>query len=482
MSTVESPPRDADEPPRDAGLGASDSPAEPRRARLIWGAAVGALLLFAFLLRIWGNGHGLPYAYNADENAHFVTRAIGLFGHDWDPNYYVNPPAYTYLVHLVLGVWYGGRAGVSNSFAADPTQIWIISRTIAALLGHDRRLAAVPRRRAARRPPRRPAGGGHLRGRLPAGLLRQARAQRRAHAGRRLPRPVGRGGHPAQRAHPGLRLGRAGPGPGLCDEVHGRDRAAADRRRGGRAVRRRRADVGAARDRHRRRRRARVVRRRQPLRAAGLLVLLGGRHAPVRGLRRRGRQARAHAGLRLRLLPVVLRLGAGLAAAALRRRRRGAPVVRRAPAAVDARAGDPRLLPVHGLPGALLRALAHAGLPVRLHPRRLRRDRARRLARVVLAGAAPDARGGGRRRCSAGRASSTRCTRASSCRATTRATSPATGWSPTSRRRRRSSSSPSCPTSGRRTSATRRRWRRTATAGTSSRSAARTSTPRRARR
>ena len=105
------------------------------RERLIWGAAVGALLLFAFLLRIWGNNHGLPYAYNADENAHFVTRAIGLFGHDWDPNYYVNPPAYTYLVHLVLGVWYGGRAGVSNSFAADPTQIWIISRTIAAVCG-----------------------------------------------------------------------------------------------------------------------------------------------------------------------------------------------------------------------------------------------------------------------------------------------------------------------------------------------------------
>ncbi len=107
----------------------------PPRERLIWGGAVGALLVCAFLLRIWGNSHGLPYAYNSDENAHFVTRAIGLFGHDWDPNYYVNPPAYTYVVHLVLGIWYGGRAGVSNAFAADPTQIWIISRTIAAVLG-----------------------------------------------------------------------------------------------------------------------------------------------------------------------------------------------------------------------------------------------------------------------------------------------------------------------------------------------------------
>jgi len=105
------------------------------RERLIWGAAVAGLLVVAFLLRIWGNGHGLPYAYNADENAHFVTRAIGLFGHGWDPKYYINPPAYTYLVHLLLGVWYGGRAGVSNSFAADPTTIWVIGRTLAALLG-----------------------------------------------------------------------------------------------------------------------------------------------------------------------------------------------------------------------------------------------------------------------------------------------------------------------------------------------------------
>jgi hypothetical protein len=103
--------------------------------RLWWGLAVGVLLVFAFCLRIWGVDHGLPYAYNADENAHFVTRAIGLFGHGWDPQYYVNPPAYTYLAHLLLGAWYGGRSGVANAFAADPTQIWILTRVLAAVLG-----------------------------------------------------------------------------------------------------------------------------------------------------------------------------------------------------------------------------------------------------------------------------------------------------------------------------------------------------------
>ncbi len=143
MSTVESPERDGEAASSSASAGGLNalltgpglSLRAPSRERLVWGAAVAGLLLLSLALRLWGNSHGLPYAYNADENAHFVTRSIGLFGHDWDPNYYINPPAYTYLVHIVLGVWYGGRAGVSNSFAADPTQIWIIARTVAAVMG-----------------------------------------------------------------------------------------------------------------------------------------------------------------------------------------------------------------------------------------------------------------------------------------------------------------------------------------------------------
>jgi hypothetical protein len=100
-----------------------------------WGLAIGAVLALALGLRLWGVSHGLPYAYNADENAHFVTRAIGMFGHDWNPNYYVNPPAYTYVVHLLLAIAYGGRAGVSNAFAAHPTEIWIIGRVAAGVIG-----------------------------------------------------------------------------------------------------------------------------------------------------------------------------------------------------------------------------------------------------------------------------------------------------------------------------------------------------------
>jgi hypothetical protein len=138
MSIAERPARDAGyHHPSDDVFGAhvSAPPAAGVRAPstdpLWWGLAVGVLLVFAFCLRIWGVDHGLPYAYNADENAHFVTRAIGLFGHGWDPQYYVNPPAYTYLAHILLGVWYGGREEVSAAFAADPTEIWVMTRVLA---------------------------------------------------------------------------------------------------------------------------------------------------------------------------------------------------------------------------------------------------------------------------------------------------------------------------------------------------------------
>jgi len=100
-----------------------------------WGAGVLVLLLGSFVIRVWGVDHGMPYAYNADENAHFLPKAIGLFGHGWNPHYFVNPPAYTYLLHVVFAVWFGGREGVSENFATDPTEVWVVARVTAAVLG-----------------------------------------------------------------------------------------------------------------------------------------------------------------------------------------------------------------------------------------------------------------------------------------------------------------------------------------------------------
>jgi hypothetical protein len=100
-----------------------------------WVLALAALLLVALALRLWGVKQGLPYAYNVDEDAHYVPRAIGLFGHSLNTHYFVNPPAYTYLLYLVYAIAYGGRVGVDHAFATDPQTVFVIARVVAAVLG-----------------------------------------------------------------------------------------------------------------------------------------------------------------------------------------------------------------------------------------------------------------------------------------------------------------------------------------------------------
>ncbi len=97
--------------------------------------ALGLVLALALALRLWGIRQGLPYAYNSDEDAHFVPRAIGMLTLGWNPHYFANPPAFTDLLRLVFAVWFGGRAGVSHAFATNPTAVFTVARASAALLG-----------------------------------------------------------------------------------------------------------------------------------------------------------------------------------------------------------------------------------------------------------------------------------------------------------------------------------------------------------
>ena len=105
--------------------------ADTRRA---WLAAIAALLIGALALRVWGYRHGLPFIYNADENAHFVARAIGMFGHSYNPDYFINPPGFTYLLHALFWVRWGGE-GVQQTLAADPGAVFGLARLASAALG-----------------------------------------------------------------------------------------------------------------------------------------------------------------------------------------------------------------------------------------------------------------------------------------------------------------------------------------------------------
>ena len=118
--------------------GATDRPAR-RRLRLPtrpqFAGATAAIVLAALALRLWGLSHGLPYVFSADENAHFVPRAIGMFGHSLNPQYFVNPPAFTYLLHLAFWARWGTREAVGAAFAADPGTAFALARALVAVLG-----------------------------------------------------------------------------------------------------------------------------------------------------------------------------------------------------------------------------------------------------------------------------------------------------------------------------------------------------------
>jgi hypothetical protein len=94
------------------------------------------LLLAATLaLRLWGIKTGLPYSYNSDEAQHFVPRAVGFFSHDLNPHYFLNPPGYSYLLYVVFEVWFGSADAVMRTYASHPTEVFVVARVVAAVLG-----------------------------------------------------------------------------------------------------------------------------------------------------------------------------------------------------------------------------------------------------------------------------------------------------------------------------------------------------------
>jgi hypothetical protein len=97
--------------------------------------ALAGVLLGATVLRLWGIRHGLPFSYNVDEEGHFVPVAIGFFGHDLNPGYFLNPPGYTELLYAIYAVWFGGRDAVARAYADSPGEVFLIARVTVALLG-----------------------------------------------------------------------------------------------------------------------------------------------------------------------------------------------------------------------------------------------------------------------------------------------------------------------------------------------------------
>ncbi|MGI8713862.1 MAG: ArnT family glycosyltransferase [Solirubrobacteraceae bacterium] len=107
----------------------------PGAARDLHRPALILLLLATFGLRVWGVKQGLPYSYNVDEATHFVPRAIAFFGHDYNPQYFLNPPAYSYALHIVFELWFGSADAVRRIYTSNPTAVFVVARIVAAAMG-----------------------------------------------------------------------------------------------------------------------------------------------------------------------------------------------------------------------------------------------------------------------------------------------------------------------------------------------------------
>src|SRR5260221_1596687 len=93
-----------------------------------------------FVLRVENNGYGLPYVYNVDEGSHFTARAVEMLGGDWNPGYFQNPSAFTYLANFALRLRFGhvnpfgAFEHVIDNFKLQPDAIYQTTRPLYAVL------------------------------------------------------------------------------------------------------------------------------------------------------------------------------------------------------------------------------------------------------------------------------------------------------------------------------------------------------------
>lgn len=85
-------------------------------------------------VRLVGIRHGLPFAYNPDEELHFVPPAVRAAEGDLDPGYFENPSGFTYVVAVVLRAAFPGQ-DLPALLADDPGAVFLVARVVSAVLG-----------------------------------------------------------------------------------------------------------------------------------------------------------------------------------------------------------------------------------------------------------------------------------------------------------------------------------------------------------
>jgi hypothetical protein len=92
------------------------------------------VLVLSLLARLAAIRHGLPHAYNADEELHYVPQATRAADGDWYSGYFENPSGFTDLLAVLYRVVFWGR-DVSTMLVEDPAAVFTVARLVSALLG-----------------------------------------------------------------------------------------------------------------------------------------------------------------------------------------------------------------------------------------------------------------------------------------------------------------------------------------------------------
>ena len=290
-----------------------------------------------------------------------------------NPHYFANPPAFTYVLHGLFTIAYGGAGATVHA-----------SRARSARRLHARRVSPPPRSGRWRcgcctRPARGCSTAASVCWRLRSRRWRScpcftpSRAQRRAHAGAGDALAARQRGGAAQRARRATTCSRrVGLGLACASKYTGGivivplaaavpARLLADGPAAGRRALRGVALAAVC--------CARGVLHCQPVFAARLQRFHAELVHQSNALRRSTGQARRAAQRRHCLLPVVADVGSRLGAGAGCARRRDHRVALRARSVVAAGPGGAGVSRIHGAAGAVLRALAAADLPDPVHAR-----------------------------------------------------------------------------------------------------------------
>ena len=101
------------------------------------------IIIFAFVLRIWGVNYGLPDIYHTDEER-LVNHALAFGLGDLNPHYFNYPSFSMYLLFFQYGAYFafGRLLGIFSSvvdfqklFFSDPTSFYLIGRITMTVLG-----------------------------------------------------------------------------------------------------------------------------------------------------------------------------------------------------------------------------------------------------------------------------------------------------------------------------------------------------------